>query len=161
MKGMFKVIACALSLMAMSAMAAEKASTETLVCKQYGFTDKAEKFHHIKASKKESSFEITAAYVMHDGVKYTTVNPGWVGLDGLAITYHTDKNNKLLYLYVTDAGEREVGISSLELDSDAIFQDKAVYKDCHFKEEVVNESAGKVSRTNTGAAQATLPVYVL
>lgn len=167
MKGMFKVIACILGAVAASvAIAGEapgKAFTkgDTLVCERYGFTKEAEEFHRIKASKKQSVFKIAAAYVMYDGVKYETVNPGWVGLDGMAITYHTDKNNKLLYLYMTDAGEREVGISSIEPDSDTIFRDKAVFKDCQFKEGKVNDSSSPVLRTNARGTKASLPVYVL
>lgn len=166
MKGMFKVIACVLVLVAGSAVAEETPKAafpqgDTLVCASYGFTTKAEEFHQIKATKKESVFKIAVGYVMYDGVRYDTVNPGWVGLDGMAITYHTDKNNKLLYLYVTDAGEKEVGISSLELDSDTLFQDKAVFKDCQFKEGVVNDSASQVLRTNARGAKTSFPVYVL
>lgn len=167
MKGMFKVVACVLGLAVVGAVAADEAPDaafaqgDTLVCEQYGFAGDAEKFHKIKANKKQSVFKITAASVIYEGVQYDSVNPGWVGLDGMALTYHSEKNNKLLYLYVTDKGEREVGLSSIELDSDTIFQDKAVFQGCQFKQGMVDASSSQVLRTNARGTQFTLPVYVL
>lgn len=155
MKGMFSVVVCSLALLANSAVA-----DDSLVCKQYGFTDRAEDFHEIQTVQQETVFDLTSEYVMYNGDKYDTVNPGWVGLDGLAITYHTDKFNKVLYLYVNEKGDREVGISSIENDSDTIFQDKAVFRDCNFKEEVVDAPSKSILRTSQRGVSDSLPVYV-
>lgn len=130
----------------------------TLVCQEYGYTDSAEDFHSIKTQKKVSEFKIEQQSVVLNGVEYKSVDPGWAGLDGLAITYYTDKYNTLVYLYLNDKGKREVGVSALEPDSDAIFHDKAVYKNCSFKG---SKQAGsrKVLRTNYNGLQDMQPTY--
>lgn len=157
MKGMLRVVAVVLAFAAgQAAIAADK----VLVCERYGFTNKAENFHSIKTEKKRSVFKVEDSYVLLDGVKYDTVNPGWVGLDGLAITYHTDHDNRVLYLYVNEVGEREVGISAIESDSDTIFRDKAVYQDCNFEEEVADAPSEQVLRTSQRGNVDPLQVYV-
>ena len=165
MKGIFKVAGRLLVLFTFSAagvgVAAPINPPAVVICESYGYTSDVTKFHSIKTDKQVTEFVVSSDFVTANGVFYSQVRPSWVGLDGLAATYHDRKSNKLLYLYVTDRGEREVGVSAIEPDSDTIFRDKAVYKDCRFKEGVSSDSTNQVLRTSKRGVQSSLPVFVL
>lgn len=165
MKRILTLLFSVLTLFAVGAQAAPNSAFpyrgETLVCERYGHTDNPDDFHNIKLENKRSVFSLTSNKVTLDGVKYFLVNPSWVGLEGVALTYHSDNFNKVLYLYVTDKGDREVGISSIEPDSDTVFRDKTVFQGCDFKEEVADGSSEQILRTNGRGIQSTLPVYTL
>lgn len=148
MKAVVKIAVALLSLGVSAAFAGDG----TMVCKQWGYTDNPEKFHEIKILKGEHNFEINGSCVTYADKIYKSMDPEFVDMAGLAITYFNFNNDEVLYIYENEKGEQEVGISKLEDDSDVMFADKAVYTDCSVEERMV-------VRTNWSGAQASLPVF--
>jgi len=125
-----------------------QAAEQQLVCQNYGYTDKAEDFHSIKTLPLVSTFKLEGSDVVFGDDVFKSVNPEMVGLEGLAITYYLDTEEKILYFYTNDEGQREVGISHVEKDSDTVFGDKSVFTNCAFEEPRKQQIAGTVVRTN-------------
>lgn len=114
---------------------------ETLMCGQYGYTDKGEDFHQMTLLPLISIFEISKDQVQFGKDVFKEFDPKRVEMDGLAKTYFQPESNKLLYVYVNEQGEQEIGISLLKEDTDDLFADKSVFTGCEAKmtkrEEVV------------------------
>lgn len=127
---------------------AARAADQVLVCQNYGHTDKAEDFHSIKTLPLISRFKIEGTNVSFGTSTFKSVDPSMVGLEGLAITYFLDNEEKVLYLYTNDQGDREVGISRVEKDTDSVFGDKSVFTDCDFDNTPAPQVAGNVVRAN-------------
>lgn len=153
---MLKIIALSFALVCGTAVADDT----VMICNKEGYTSDAAEFHEIRVDSKRTVFNITPSEVVLDGVKYVTASPEQVGLEGLAVTYYTDNFNKVLYLYVNENGDREIGISAIEPDSDTVFRDKTVFKDCGFEGAVVNGPTAQVLRTNSRAIAHTGAIYV-
>lgn len=132
---------------------------QTLVCEQYGHTDNPDDFHNIITMPKVTTFIVDGADVTFDNKRFVSVDPETVGLEGLAVTYILDKEEQLLYLYTNEQGEREVGVSHLEENSDSIFQDKSVYTSCKFRTDVKQYVVGNVLRVNLGGSNDHRPTY--
>lgn len=135
------------------------AAEQTLVCKQYGHTDKAEDFHSIKTLPLTSTFKLEGTNVVFGDVTFKSVDPSMVGLEGLAITYYLANEEKILYFYMNDEGNREVGISHVEEDSDTIFGDKSLFTDCNFDNTPPQKVVGNVTRANLRKAVAPSAYY--
>jgi len=148
MKAVVKVAVALLSLSAVSAFAGQG----TMICKQWGYTDNPEHFHDIKVLSGTHNFEINGSRVTYAGKTFKSMDPEFVDMQGLAITYFNFNNDEVLYIYENEKGEQEVGISKLEDDSDTMFADKALYTDCSVEEQTV-------VRTNWKGAQTSLPVF--
>ncbi|MNG47042.1 hypothetical protein D3C79_49090 [compost metagenome] len=148
---MLKLIALSLALVSGTAVA----NDTVLRCNKQGYTADAELFHNIHVSDKPTVFNVYQNEVLVGNERYVLGDASRVDLSGTAVTYYSPNFHKVLYLYVNENGDREIGISAIEPDSDTLFQDKTVYQDCGFEGVGVNGSTAQVlrtnSRTNTGA----------
>lgn len=148
---MLKMIGLSFALVCGTAVADDT----VMVCNKTGYTADAETFHAIDVSNKRVAFTFFQKEAVVAGERYTAGDAKRVDLEGLAATYYSQDFNKVLYLYVNEHGDREVGISAIEPDSDTVFRDKTVFQDCGFEGAVVDASTAQVfrtnSRTNTGA----------
>ena len=126
------------------------AAQEQLVCSEYGYTNNADNFHTIQKLPLTSTFLITSKSVTFGNETYTLIDSEEVGLKGLAITYLLVKENKLLYLYTTATGAKEVGISRIETDSDSLFEDKSVFANCGLQQDTARavEAGGFVKASD-------------
>lgn len=118
---------------------------ETLMCGQYGYTDKSEDFHQMNLLPLISIFEIGKEEAKFGDEVFKKFDASRVEMDGLAKTYFQPESNKLLYVYTNERGTREIGISLLKEDTDDLFADKSVFTGCKAKtvgrEEVVVSKA--------------------
>jgi hypothetical protein len=118
---------------------------ETLMCGQYGYTDKSENFHRMNLLPLISIFEVSKDEVKFGNEVFKKSDPKLVDMDGLATTYVQPDSNKLLYVYKNEQGKQEIGISLIKEDTDDLFADKSVFTDCETKatvrEEVVASKA--------------------
>jgi hypothetical protein len=105
----------------------------TVVCKSTGYTANPDNFHSIVTQVKTSAFLIDGEGIHLGDVVYPPSNPDKVGLKGLAATYSQPKLDKIVYLYETDDGNPEIGISRIEDSSDTVFADKTLYSNCTFE----------------------------
>lgn len=128
-------------LLALLLLAGSVQAEETLMCGQYGYTDKSEDFHQINMLPLISIFEISKDQVQFGDEVFMKFDAARVEMEGLAKTYFRPESNKLLYVYVNEQGKREIGISLLKEDTDDLFADKSVFTGCEAKktkhEEVV------------------------
>lgn len=136
------------------------ANDTVLVCNKEGYTADAAEFHSIAVKDKRVAFTFFQQQAFVGGVKYTAGDAKLVDLEGLAATYYSQDFNKVLYLYVNENGDREIGISAIAPDSDTVFHDKAVYQDCGFEGASVNASTAQVLRTNSGTTAGPGAIYV-
>lgn len=134
-------------------------TTDTITCAQYGYTSNPDDFANIPVAAKQSVFKVTGLSVSLDEKVYDVIDPEMVGLEGLAVVYKDSKNNQLLYLYMNDDGEKEIGVSNIPEDSDTFFGDKGVYKQCTLTGDKEDASTKSVLRTAGGRVSDTLPVY--
>ena len=132
---------------------------DTITCAQYGYTSDPDNFADIPVAAKQSVFKVTGLTVSLEGKTYKVIDPEMVGLEGLAVVYKDSKNNQLLYLYMNDDGEKEIGVSNIPEDSDTFFGDKSVYKQCTLTEDKGDGSTESILRTAGGRISDTLPVY--
>jgi len=132
-------------LLALLLLAGSVQAEETLMCGQYGYTDKSEDFHQINMLPLISVFEISKDQVQFGDEVFKKFDAKRVDMEGLAKTYFQPESNKLLYVYVNEQGKREIGISLLKEDTDDLFADKSVFTGCEAKmtkrEEVVATKA--------------------
>jgi hypothetical protein len=128
-------------LLALLLLAGSVQAGETMMCGQYGYTDKSEDFHQINMLPLISVFEISKDQVQFGDEVFKKFDAKRVDMEGLAKTYFQPESNKLLYVYVNEQGKREIGISLLKEDTDDMFADKSVFTGCEAKmtkrEEVV------------------------
>lgn len=106
---------------------------ETLMCGQYGYTDKSEDFHQMNLLPLISIFEINKDEAKFGNEVFKKFDASRVEMDGLAKTYFQPESNKLLYVYTNEQGTREIGISLLKEDTDDLFADKSVFTGCKAK----------------------------
>lgn len=136
------------------------ANDTVLICNKEGYTSDAAEFHSIAVSNKRVAFTFFQKEAVVGGERYTAGDAKLVDLEGLAATYYSQDFNKVLYLYVNENGDREIGISAIEADSDTVFRDKAVYQDCGFEGASVNASTAQVLRTNSRTATGAGAIYI-
>lgn len=153
---MLRIIALSLVIVCGSAVA----NDTVLICNKEGYTADATEFHSIAVSNKRVAFTFFQKEAVVGGERYIAGDAKLVDLEGLAATYYSQDLNKVLYLYVNENGDREVGISAIEADSDTVFRDKAVYQDCGFEGAVVNGSTAQVLRTNSRTDSGAGALYV-
>lgn len=134
-------------------------TTDTITCEQYGYTNNPDNFQDIVVHAQRTVFKVDAYNVTLGNTNYRVIDPDMVGLSGLAVVYKDDKNNQLLYLYMNELGEKEVGISNIEDDSDTFFGDKGVYKQCTLTEEKEDASTESILRTANRGIGYTSQVY--
>lgn len=104
-----------------------------VICQSKGYTANPDDFHSIVTHVKTSAFTIDKEGIHLGDVVYLPSDPDKVGLKGLAATYFQPKADKMAYLYKTDDGKPEIGISRIENSSDTVFADKTLYSDCAFE----------------------------
>jgi hypothetical protein len=144
-----------LSLVSLSAMA------KTMQCTEFGHTDLSADGQPMKMTKRVTSFNIEDDKVIVGADVYVMGDPSKVDLEGLAITYFQQDDDKVLYLYINEQDQEEIGISRLRHDSDDMFEDKSVFSGCSF--EVPATKQMKVRDTSRAVdvrrVNNTLPVY--
>jgi len=153
MKRVFAVLCVLWSVAAMG--------NESMVCKQYGYTDKDEEFHSIKTHELQSTFVMEKDRIIFGSVLYKLVDPTTVGFEPDIIAYFNKRDSKVLYLYM-NGEKKEIGISKLIPDSDAFFGDKSVFADCDLKPHGGSQDAvaSKSSlAVNSRGVDPTLPVF--
>lgn len=132
-------------LFALLLLAGAAQADETLMCGQYGYTDKSEDFHQMNLLPLISIFEIDKEEARFGNEVFKKFDASRVEMDGLAKTYFQPESNKLLYVYTNEQGTQEVGISLLKEDTDDLFADKSVFTGCKAKtvghEEIVASKA--------------------
>ena len=129
---------------------------ESVVCNQYGYTDKDSEFHSIKTHELVNTFVLDRKRVIYGEVVYSEIDPVIVGFDKDIITYYDINTDKVMYFYQKE-GKKEIGISKLIADSDAFFGDKHLFTNCEIKTpEVVVKSSYRVKRKPVNLV---LPVY--
>lgn len=138
-------------------------SNELLVCQQWGYTPYPEDFHNIKTEPLEYVFNISPNKVTTAiGRVYEVVDPRTVGFENLDIVaYQTPGSDHVLYVY-KKGSRTEIGISQLVDDSDALYGDKELFTDCHYKPEGASQGvvASKLSFiVNQGGVSRTVPIY--
>jgi len=135
---------------------------ETMVCKQYGYTDNDEEFHSIKTHALQSTFLMEADNIIFGDALFEKVDPTSVGFDADIIAYYDKSEDKVLYFYM-NGKKREIGISKLIPDSDAFYGDKSLFTDCDLQQPQgggKHAVASKLSLTvNSNRVDPTLPVY--
>jgi len=119
---------------------------ETLMCGQYGYTDKSEDFHQMNLLPLISIFEISKEEAKFGNEVFKKFDAKRVDMEGLAKTYFQPESNKLLYVYVNEQGAREIGISVLKEDTDDLFADKSVFTGCQAK--ATEQEEVRVSKTS-------------
>ena len=117
----------------MLGLSASALADVTVVCQNTGYTANPDNFHSIVTQIKTSAFLIDVEGIHLENTVYPPSNPDKVGLQGLAATYSQPKQDKVVYLYETDNGSPEIGISRIEDNSDAVFADKTLYSNCTFE----------------------------
>lgn len=136
------------------------ADDTVMICHKEGYTADSADFHQIPVNNKRVAFTFDQKEATVDGERYIAGDAKLVGLETLATTYYSQDFNKVLYLYVNEDGDREVGISAIEPDTDTVFRDKAVYQDCGFEGGGINVSTAQVLRTNSNTGNAAGAIYV-
>lgn len=132
---------------------------DTITCKFSGYTNNPDNFFDMQVGNKLTVFQVTATTVTLDGEEFQVIDPDSVGLANIAVVYKNNKNNRLLYLYKNELGEKEVGISNIEDDSDTFFGDKSVYKGCALTEENNNAVTQQVSGIKARGVHAPQQIY--
>lgn len=123
---MKKVIAALLLVIPVMVLAGQ----DDLVCDYQGYASSPENFHNLHMEQVRTGFIVKPGFVVYNGVTYKAVDPQVFDLKGLALTYLNRQDGSILYLYINEGGEREVGISQIEVDSDNFFKDKQVFSKC-------------------------------
>lgn len=137
---MKKVIAALLLVIPVMALAGQ----DDLVCDYQGYASSPETFHNLAMEEKQTTFIVERDFVEVEGNRFDSVDPKAFDLKGLAITYLNKTDGSVLYLYVNLKGEKEVGISNVEVDSDNFFKDKKVFSKCR----LVNNNRGETNGTS-------------
>lgn len=106
---------------------------DELICQGYGYIPSLDGASNIQAKMKKSRFFFNRDGAIIGGRRFTPMDPAEVGLEGLAVTYFSEEDDSVLYLYQND-GKVEIGISHIDRDTDTIFSDKAMYTDCYFND---------------------------
>lgn len=117
------------------------AGQDDLVCDYQGYATSPESFHDLVMQEKQTTFVVEREFVEVEGNRFDSVDPKVFDLKGLAITYLNKGDGSVLYLYVNGKGEKEVGISNVEVDSDNFFKDKKVFSKCR----LVNANRGETN----------------
>jgi hypothetical protein len=108
---------------------------ETMVCTQYGHTSNPEQFHSMGVKPRISVFITSQKSVIFGEELFSPVDAADYDMEGLANTYLSRTQNKILYLYTNEQGEKEIGISKLEDGTDSFFGDKSLFAKCSILEQ--------------------------
>ena len=103
-----------------------------LVCQQYGYTNNPDNFHKIVSHPQVTIFHINEDEVVVGDNHYRMIDPSSLDMEGLAKTFYRKKTQKALYLYTSPWKTPQVGISRVAVNSDAGFEDKALYSKCAY-----------------------------